>query len=99
MARTTVEDCIAHCENHFELVHGIVNRAKWHRKNETSFTDTDDDRPIVKALREVASGAHVIDLDAELRDNLAQDEALTAGEIGLAPEITGDSTSPTEPAA
>lgn len=83
MARTTVGDCIEHTPNHFELVMGVVSRAKALDRGDTSKLPTEGDRNIVLALREIASGTHEVDLEAEILRSLSEDEALTAGQTPL----------------
>jgi DNA-directed RNA polymerase subunit omega len=55
MARITVEDCLRKVESRFELVILAARRAKMIMKGAKPLIDTDN-RPIVTALREVASG-------------------------------------------
>ena len=57
MARITVEDCLEHVENRFELVLVATKRA---RQLATTSADPmvawDNDKPTVVALREIAAG-------------------------------------------
>lgn len=63
MARTTVDDCLAHYPNHFELVTGVSERARRLKGGEQSvLSEHSLDHPIVHALREVASGKLSINL-------------------------------------
>jgi DNA-directed RNA polymerase subunit omega len=55
MARITVEDCLKNVESRFELVILAARRAKMIMKGAKALVETDN-RPIVTALREVASG-------------------------------------------
>ena len=55
MARITVEDCLRKVESRFELVILAARRAKMIMKGAKPLVDADN-RPIVTALREVASG-------------------------------------------
>ena len=55
MARITVEDCLKKVESRFELVILAGRRAKMIMKGAKPLVDADN-RPIVTALREVASG-------------------------------------------
>lgn len=86
MARTTVDDCIAHCPNHFELVVGAVDRAAALRRGEPSDLAHENDREIVHALREIASGKHRVDLEEKIRQSLADDESLTSGVRTISPD-------------
>lgn len=57
MARVTVQDCLAHVENRFELVLVAAKRA---RQLEMGAMDAnvewENDKPTVVALREIAAG-------------------------------------------
>jgi DNA-directed RNA polymerase subunit omega len=55
MARITVEDCLRKVESRFELVILAGRRAKMIMKGAKPLVETDN-RPIVTALREVATG-------------------------------------------
>jgi len=55
MARITVEDCLKSVESRFELVILAARRAKMIMKGAKPLVDADN-RPIVTALREVATG-------------------------------------------
>lgn len=55
MARITVEDCMRHVENRFELVHLAVRRAKQLLKGEKPLIKSEN-KEIVTALREIAEG-------------------------------------------
>jgi DNA-directed RNA polymerase subunit omega len=55
MARITVEDCLRKVGSRFELVILAARRAKMIMKGAKPLVDADN-RPIVMALREVASG-------------------------------------------
>jgi DNA-directed RNA polymerase subunit omega len=55
VARITVEDCMKHVENRFELVHLAVRRAKQLIKGEKPLVKSEN-KEIVTALREIAEG-------------------------------------------
>ena len=55
MARITVEDCLKMVESRFELVILAARRAKMLMKGAAPLVESTN-RPIVQALREVASG-------------------------------------------
>jgi DNA-directed RNA polymerase subunit omega (EC 2.7.7.6) len=55
MARVTVEDCLKQVESRFDLVILAARRAKMLMKGAKPLVETDN-RPIVNALREIASG-------------------------------------------
>lgn len=56
MARVTVEDCLEHVANRFELVLVASKRARQIANGVTPFVDWDNDKPTVVALREIAEG-------------------------------------------
>ena len=57
MARITVEDCLDHVENRFELVLKAADRARKLMSGAQDTTlDWDDDKATVIALREIAAG-------------------------------------------
>ncbi|MEQ1878836.1 MAG: DNA-directed RNA polymerase subunit omega [Bdellovibrionia bacterium] len=69
MARITVEDCLEKISNRFGLVMLVTKRAKQLMKGSHLTVDTDDNKHIVNALREVAHGSvafdgHEVDMSA-----------------------------------
>ena len=54
MARITVEDCLQVVDNRFELVLMATKRARQLAKGAESMDSTDNDKPTVLALREIA---------------------------------------------
>ena len=56
MARVTVEDCLEHVANRFELVLLASKRARQLTRGVTPLLDWDKDKPTVVALREIAAG-------------------------------------------
>lgn len=86
MARITVEDCLEHVENRFELVMVASKRA---RQIQTGGKDPmvseDNDKPTVLALREIADEL----VDASILIDTAQVEA----EEGVA-NLEGDEAAP-----
>lgn len=57
MARVTVEDCLEHVENRFELVMVAAKRARDIAiRGEQPLVDWENDKPTVVALREIAEG-------------------------------------------
>ncbi len=57
MARITVEDCLEHVENRFELVMVAAKRARDIAVNgEQPLVEWENDKPTVVALREIAAG-------------------------------------------
>jgi len=56
MARITVEDCLAHVENRFELVLTATKRARQISHGADALVEEQNDKPTVIALREIAAG-------------------------------------------
>ncbi|MCF6287871.1 MAG: DNA-directed RNA polymerase subunit omega [Proteobacteria bacterium] len=56
MARVTVEDCLEHVENRFELVQLAAKRARLIANGQAPLVDAENDKPTVLALREIAAG-------------------------------------------
>ena len=54
MARITVEDCLEVVDNRFELVLMATKRARQLAKGADSVVDSNNDKPTVVALREIA---------------------------------------------
>ena len=60
MARITVEDCLEHVENRFQLVTLAAERAhQFYLYNARPQVDPENDKPTVIALREIAAGLTV----------------------------------------
>ncbi|MGD8710314.1 MAG: DNA-directed RNA polymerase subunit omega, partial [Ectothiorhodospiraceae bacterium] len=62
MARVTVEDCLEHLDNRFELVLAATRRARQLANGVQPFLEWENDKPTVMALREIADGY----VDAEI---------------------------------
>ena len=57
MARVTVEDCLKHVDNRFELVLEAAERARRIELGQADpMVEIDNDKPTVIALREIAAG-------------------------------------------
>lgn len=56
MARVTVEDCLEHVENNFELILKASVRARDIANGMQPLVDEEGDKPTVIALREIADG-------------------------------------------
>ncbi|KTD83042.1 DNA-directed RNA polymerase subunit omega [Legionella waltersii] len=67
MARVTVEDCLQHVKNRFELVMVATKRARQIAVHgEQPMVEWENDKPTVVALREIAEGhirADILDQD------------------------------------
>lgn len=55
MARITVEDCLKHIPNRFELTLAATYRARQIAMGATATLETNKDKPTVIALREIAA--------------------------------------------
>jgi DNA-directed RNA polymerase subunit omega len=73
MARVTVEDCLDHVDNRFELVLVATKRARQLANGKEAMVELENDKPTVVALREIA-------------DNLVTREMLEAAEVAEAEE-------------
>lgn len=57
MARITVEDCLEHVDNRFQLVIVAAKRARQlDRSSAEAMVEEQNDKPTVLALREIAAG-------------------------------------------
>jgi len=56
MARVTVEDCLEHVDNRFELVLVATKRARQLEMGQDAKVEWENDKPTVVALREIAEG-------------------------------------------
>jgi DNA-directed RNA polymerase subunit omega len=56
MARITIEDCIRKVPNRFNLVQMAAIRTKQLKKGARALVDTEDNKHVVVALREIAAG-------------------------------------------
>lgn len=67
MARVTVEDCLEHVANRFELVMVATKRARQIAvRGDQPMVEWENDKPSVVALREIAEGlitADILDKD------------------------------------
>lgn len=87
MARVTVEDCLEHVDNRFELVLVSSKRARQlARQNIDPTVDWDNDKPTVVALREIAEGHITKDILKQRDEDLHHsnlDLALSANALNL----------------
>ena len=75
MARLTVEDCLDHVDNRFELVLVAAKRARQLAMGADPLVPVDNDKPTVLALREISED--LIDKDA-LDEEVVVEEDLDA---------------------
>ena len=67
MARITVEDCLEHVDNRFELVMGGSKRARQIAvEGRPALVDEENDKPTVVALREIEQGLVTADILVEV---------------------------------
>ncbi|MCC6206959.1 MAG: DNA-directed RNA polymerase subunit omega [Gammaproteobacteria bacterium] len=77
MARITVEDCLNHIPNRFDLVLVASKRARQLSKGKESTLSWDNDKPTVLALREIAEGAVGFSILKEVSARAEMDESVT----------------------
>ena len=87
MARITVEDCLAHVDNRFDLVLLASRRARQLVNGVDPLLPWENDKPTVVALREIADGLineeTVVDPE-ESTDSIDEElAAALAGELGV----------------
>jgi DNA-directed RNA polymerase subunit omega len=76
MARITVEDCLDHVENRFQLVMLATRRARQMRRyGVTPLVPEEGDKPTVIALREIAAGL-ISDEMLDAQDASVEDQRL-----------------------
>lgn len=99
MARVTVEDCLDHVDNRFDLVRRATRRARQlepHRDGERIVppcVEEEDDKTTVIALREIAEGLVTDELLAEgdaMIQQVEEDEAAEAGPFGYGDDRDDD---------
>lgn len=62
MARVTVEDCMKHIPNRFQMTLAATYRARQIAMGSTPQVDVDKDKPTVLALRELAEGKYGVEI-------------------------------------
>jgi DNA-directed RNA polymerase subunit omega len=77
MARITVEDCLEHVDNRFQLVLVAAKRARQISMGHEPHVDSENDKPTVIALREVAEGL----VGPRVLDEVVAEEHAAASEI------------------
>ena len=94
MARVTVEDCLEHVDNRFNLVLVASKRARQLANGKDATLDWENDKPTVVALREIAEGK----ISAEIMDEISAREHAELSRVDedeLQQEVV-QSQSPTE---
>ncbi len=85
MARITVEDCLDHVDNRFELVMVGSKRARQIAiQGKDPMVATENDKPTVIALREIEEGlvdaSILLEEDEEIIEEVAQPDAMNVSE-------------------
>lgn len=62
MARVTVEDCMKHIPNRFQMTLAATYRARQIAMGSTPQVEVDKDKPTVLALREMAEGKYGVEI-------------------------------------
>lgn len=96
MARITVEDCLEHMDNRFQLVLVATKRARQIEQGKHPLLELENDKPTVIALREIAAGliSPSILQEAEPEpEPEAQIEEVMMTEMGAEPEAGDESES------
>lgn len=70
MARITVEDCLEHIDNQFDLILVAAKRARRLANGADPLVDIENDKPTVIALREIAEGL----INEEILEQMTQPE-------------------------
>ena len=81
MARLTVEDCLDHVENRFELVRVASRRARQLAMGADPLVPVDNDKPTVLALREIAENLITEEVLEEAVIKQDDVEALIEGDL------------------
>lgn len=90
MARLTVEDCLDHVDNRFELVLVASKRARQLSMGAEALVELENDKPTVLALREIAENKinkAVLEEEVVPQEDI---EAMIEGELLQSPMSLGD---------
>lgn len=93
MARVTVEDCLDHVDNRFELVLLASKRARQLTAGKEATLEWENDKPTVMALREISEGNITVKILEEMA--AAEKAAREAAEA----EAAMEEQEPEEPSA
>lgn len=88
MARITVEDCLAHVDNRFDLVLLATKRARQLANRVEPLLPAQNDKPTVLALREIAAG--LIGPEILAKGQQQVDETTRALEQALAQQLAAE---------
>jgi|TARA_B110000977_G_C10872973_1_gene414387 DNA-directed RNA polymerase subunit omega len=81
MARITVEDCLEHVDNRFDLVLLASRRARQISQGADPLVPAENDKPTVIALREIAEGLVTADGMDEMEAKRALERLSTDDEL------------------
>lgn len=95
MARITVEDCLGHVDNRFDLVLLATKRARQLANGVEPTLTWANDKPTVMALREIAAGNISSAVVQEAQREIDQTAAL---ELALAEELAAELSEAETPA-
>jgi DNA-directed RNA polymerase subunit omega len=98
MARVTVEDCLAHVSNRFDLVLLATKRARQLTKGVDPLIRWENDKPTVVALREIADGlvtAKTVE-EPEQKEVSIDEELAAALRAEMGPMVADDMMAPDE---
>ena len=93
MARITVEDCLDHVDNRFDLVLLATKRSRQLAQGVEPLLPLDNDKPTVVALREIADGL-ITNKNVEPAEEVEEPEMTL--EQALAEELAAESRSTEE---
>ncbi len=100
MARITVEDCLEHVDNRFQLVLVATKRARQIEQGKQPLLDLENDKPTVIALREIAAGlvgpAILKEVEPEPEVEL-EEVMMVEAEIDAEPDVGTETESKTAP--
>ena len=88
MARITVEDCLDHMDNRFDLVLLGTRRARQLAGGVEPLLPWQNDKPTVMALREIAAG--MLSAESVAAAEQEEEDATKALEQALAEELAAD---------
>ncbi|MBW2274818.1 MAG: DNA-directed RNA polymerase subunit omega [Deltaproteobacteria bacterium] len=94
MARITIEDCIEQVPNRFKLVQMAAIRAKQLKKGANALVDSEENKAVVTALREIAAGVvkpdmSLVEIEVALSESVP---GLAASEPEAPSETPADET-------
>lgn len=94
MSRTTTDDCLEHCPNHFNLAYHAAIRAKQIVRRGDALVPERNDKSVVVALREIARGlSEVKPMSVEKGDQTEEKSAAAEESLAAsAEESSGESS-------